>query len=96
VGSTDILADPSAWPDDVIVMTLDRVGTSAGPNLRLFSTILGRTPGRRVYAAGGVRGVEDLFALSRLGAAGALVASSLHDGCLTRADLARIESPPRA
>jgi phosphoribosylformimino-5-aminoimidazole carboxamide ribotide isomerase len=38
--------------------------------------------GRRIYAAGGVRGPEDVAHLARIGAAGALVASAIHDGQL--------------
>jgi phosphoribosylformimino-5-aminoimidazole carboxamide ribotide isomerase len=93
LGAIDALARPSAWPDDVIVMTLARVGAGAGPDASRIAAVLAAAGERRVYAAGGVRGADDLHALRRLGAAGALVASSLHDGRLTCADLARIALP---
>ena len=86
----DALAQPSAWPDDVIVMTLARVGTDAGPDSSRIAAVLAAAGERRVYAAGGVRGADDLHTLRRLGAAGALVASSLHDGRITPADLALV------
>lgn len=93
LGATDTLERPSAWPDDVIVMTLARVGSDAGPDIGRLARVLAAAAGRRVYAAGGVRGADDLETLQRLGVAGALVASSLHDGRLTAADLARIALP---
>lgn len=90
LGSVDVLGRPQSWPDDVVVMTLARVGAGAGPDWPRLRQIVAMARGRRVYAAGGVRGIDDLRALQRLGAAGALVASSLHDGRLTAADLARV------
>jgi phosphoribosylformimino-5-aminoimidazole carboxamide ribotide isomerase len=78
------------WPRRIIVMTLARVGANAGPDLPRVAEFVQRAQGRRVYAAGGVRGVEDLRVLERAGAAGALVATALHDGRLTRDDLTRL------
>ena len=43
--------------------------------------------GTEVYAAGGVRDAADLRALAAAGIAGALVASSLHNGRITAEDL---------
>ena len=42
-----------------------------------------------VDAAGGVRDARDLAQLERIGVAGALVATALHDGALKGADLDR-------
>ena len=78
---------PKLWPHQVIVMTLTRVGVSAGPDFARVSQIIERAGDRRVFAAGGVRGADDLERLEAIGAAGALVATALHDGALTRADL---------
>jgi Histidine biosynthesis protein len=46
---------------------------------------------RLVYAAGGVRDADDLAALARVGIAGALVASCLHNGKLAGAQIARLQ-----
>ena len=51
-----------------------------------------RAPDVRLYAAGGLRGAFDLMRLEQEGMSGVLVASALHDGRLTGADLA---APPR-
>jgi phosphoribosylformimino-5-aminoimidazole carboxamide ribotide isomerase len=78
---------PELWPEDLIVMTLARVGSGQGPDLEALGDVLARAPGRRVWAAGGVRGPEDLSALRRLGCAGVLVATALHDGRLGAEEL---------
>jgi phosphoribosylformimino-5-aminoimidazole carboxamide ribotide isomerase len=84
-GPPALLATPMLWPARVIVMTLDRVGSRCGPDLVRLRGIA--TSGRKTYAAGGVRDAEDLRALAKAGIAGALIASSLHNGHLTGADL---------
>jgi len=84
IGPADAHADSAFWPDRVIVMTLARVGADAGPDLDRLEGVLSLAGARRVYAAGGVRGADDLTALEKLGVAGALVASALHDGRLSR------------
>jgi phosphoribosyl isomerase A len=89
-GPQDILVDPSAWPARVIAMTLARVGSGAGPDVERLIGIARIAPGRRIYAAGGVRDAADLAALAHAGIAGALVATALHDGRLGRAEIAAI------
>ena len=71
-------------------MTLARVGSGAGPDLTRLAAIQSVAGGRELYAAGGVRDASDLSALKRAGAAGALIATALHDGRLGRADLEAI------
>lgn len=89
-GPPSLLRDPSLWPRDVIVMTLARVGSGAGPDLQRLGHVRKATPDRRIYAAGGVRDAADLAALKKASVAGALVASCLHDGRLTPSDLERL------
>ncbi|HLH88484.1 MAG TPA: HisA/HisF-related TIM barrel protein [Xanthobacteraceae bacterium] len=86
-GPQAILDAASAWPTRVIVMTLARVGSGAGPDVDRLAAVRAVAPGRRIYAAGGVRDGADLAALAAAGIAGALVATSLHDGRLRRADI---------
>jgi len=69
------------------VMTLDRVGSRSGPDLERLHAVKAIAQARAIYSAGGVRDTTDLFALASAGIAGALVASSLHDGRITNADL---------
>jgi phosphoribosylformimino-5-aminoimidazole carboxamide ribotide isomerase len=86
-GPSDILDDTSVWPARVIAMTLARVGSGAGPDVERLSEVRRIAPGRRVYAAGGVRDAADLAALAHAGIAGALVATALHDGRLGRIEI---------
>ena len=76
---------PALWPATIIVMTLDRVGAAAGPDLALLARLRARAPDRAWIGAGGIRDREDLRAAAATGAAGWLVASALHDKSLTGA-----------
>jgi phosphoribosylformimino-5-aminoimidazole carboxamide ribotide isomerase len=90
-GPAELLDDTSAWPRRLIVMTLAQVGSGAGPDAARIAEIRARAPERSIYAAGGVRNASDLATLQQLGVAGALVATSLHDGRLGGTDIARID-----
>lgn len=80
-GPRAILDHPQCWPRRVVAMTLARVGSGAGPDLAKLEAINALAgPERAVYAAGGVRDSSDLETLRARGIAGALVATSLHDG----------------
>ena len=70
-------------------MTLERIGLGDGPDFMTLAAIKARAGERDLFAAGGVRGAEDLAALARTGVAGALMASALHDGRLAPRDFAR-------
>jgi HisA/HisF family protein len=95
-GPEEILAEPKRWPRRVIVMSLARVGSRVGPDLERLAAVGSIAEGREIYAAGGVRGAADLFMLKAAGAAGALVATALHEGRVVKADLEAIEkSSPR-
>jgi phosphoribosylformimino-5-aminoimidazole carboxamide ribotide isomerase len=89
-GPSELLANAHVWPQRVIVMTLHRVGSDAGPDFARLHAI--KPAAREIYAAGGVRDADDLQALADAGIAGVLVASSLHNGRLTGADLRRLET----
>ena len=89
-GPHEILAEPALWPQRVIVMTLARVGSGAGPDLKRLAAIRSIAGGREIYAAGGVRDTADLSALKAAGAAGALIASALHERRVVGADLEAI------
>ena len=91
LGPAELLSDAALWPDRVIAMTLAKVGSGAGPDLGRLRSIKDRAGNRDVFAAGGVRGPEDIAALSDAGIAGALVATALHDGRLTKDFLRSLE-----
>ena len=89
-GDEALLLDSSIWPGRVIVMTLARVGMGKGPDITRLTDIAARAGPRRVYAAGGVRGLDDLRASRNAGAQGALIATALHTGQIKTGDLEEI------
>ena len=90
LGPVALLSDAADWPRKIIAMTLARVGSANGPDLNRLAAIKAAAPDKLIYAAGGVRDPADLAALQHAGIEGALVASSLHNGKLTGAQLARL------
>jgi phosphoribosylformimino-5-aminoimidazole carboxamide ribotide isomerase len=76
--------------DTMIAIDLARVGTNQGLDLMLMRELRDAVPDMVLMAGGGIRGVDDVKRLAELGGDGAIVASALHDGRLTGADLARI------
>jgi phosphoribosylformimino-5-aminoimidazole carboxamide ribotide isomerase len=82
---------------EVIVLDLARVGSKAGPDVALVRELHARFPDVELLAGGGVRHLDDLSALAEAGAAGALVATAIHNGALSRRASRGVprERPPR-
>jgi len=76
----------------LLLLELSRVGSRAGPAFEEASRILSRVS-IPLLVGGGVRGLDDLVRLRDMGVAGALVATSLHDGSLTPEDLKLLRRP---
>lgn len=75
----------------LIVLDLARVGGDGGTGTEdLCRGLASRHPGVEVVAGGGVRDVTDVRRLRECGAAGVLVASALHDGRITREQVAAL------
>jgi phosphoribosylformimino-5-aminoimidazole carboxamide ribotide isomerase len=68
---------------ELLVIDLARAGAGSGPPLAAVAELAAALPEVAIYAGGGVRDQADLRALESAGAAGALVATALHDGRLT-------------
>lgn len=96
LGSPELLGSDQNWPADVIVMSLSSVGTGNGPDLARLAQLRHIAHASRLYAAGGVRNMADLYALANAGAAGVLLASALHDGEINRDALAAFHAGHRA
>ncbi|MBQ0960682.1 nickel transporter [Ideonella sp. 4Y11] len=72
---------PALWLPTTIVMTLERVGSGAGPDLATLPALRRRAPQvQRWVGSGGVRDPADLSAGAAAGADAWLVASALHTG----------------
>jgi phosphoribosylformimino-5-aminoimidazole carboxamide ribotide isomerase len=70
----------------IILLDLDRVGTGRGANVKVLKEVLKKTEAR-VLIGGGIRGLQELEELRKLGVSGALVASALHNGKLKVGEL---------
>lgn len=87
LGAQSLLQNPELWPEKIIIMSLSRVGASAGPDFGRLAEFRAAWPNKRFIAAGGVRHAEDLRQLDALGMAGVLLASALHSGAVGREEL---------
>ena len=75
----------------MIVLDLADVGTSNGGQTEaLCRWLKAQYPQLFLICGGGVRGMDDLQKFKSIGASRVLVASALHDGRLTAADLAQL------
>lgn len=90
IGPPDLWDQAADWPSRIIAMTLARVGSGAGPDLARLDEVKAHARGREIFAAGGVRGGEDLLELARRGISGALVASALHERRIGRTEIAAV------
>jgi phosphoribosylformimino-5-aminoimidazole carboxamide ribotide isomerase len=70
----------------VIVLDLARVGSGEGVNMDFLKRIIEEI-GVDVSVGGGVRNTNDLLELRKLGVSGVLIATALHNGKISVADL---------
>jgi phosphoribosylformimino-5-aminoimidazole carboxamide ribotide isomerase len=74
----------------LLLLDLGRVGTGCGVDLGLLESLRSRLPDIRLLAGGGVLTRRDLERMRDAGCDGALVASAIHNGRLSAADLAAV------
>ncbi|MGH8549628.1 MAG: HisA/HisF-related TIM barrel protein [Methylococcales bacterium] len=89
LGPETLLENDRYWPERVIIMNLTSVGGENGPDWPRFETFRRTWPDRKFIAAGGVRDEDDLQRLASLGFTGALIATSLHRGAVSRSAIER-------
>jgi HisA/HisF family protein len=89
-GPEPLLTQSASWPDRLIVMSLNRVGTGEGPDFARLKDVLGKADARAIYTAGGVRNADDLKRAKDEGACGALIATALHSGAITQKEIAAL------
>lgn len=82
LGDPALLVNTWLWPGEIIVMSLDRVGSQLGPDLERIQELQTLNPDHDYYAAGGIRHDRDLQNLADIGINGALLATALHDQTL--------------
>ena len=74
----------AAGAGTVLVIDVAQVGLSTGPDVERLRAIRAAIPGAALLAGGGVRHGDDLDRLAECGCDGALVATALHDGRLSK------------
>lgn len=89
-GPPELLTDTQYWPKNVILMSLAHVGANQGTNLELLTQFKAHAASFNLYAAGGIRNLDDLIMLKQAGIQGALVASALHTRQITADELNRL------
>jgi phosphoribosylformimino-5-aminoimidazole carboxamide ribotide isomerase len=87
-GHADWFNSSQFWPKNIIVMTLNRVGSQLGPDFEKLTDLRRNYPDKTIIAAGGIRDLADLQQLKHLGIDAVLIASALHNGRLSANDLA--------
>jgi phosphoribosylformimino-5-aminoimidazole carboxamide ribotide isomerase len=78
LGCADLETNTDLWPENIILMSLAQVGANQGTNLELLEKFKHYSKEFNLYAAGGVRNIDDVSTLKPLGIYGALIASALH------------------
>ncbi len=91
-GPKELVEKSGLWPQQIIIMTLGRVGNNAGPDFERLSFFCEKYPGKDFVAAGGVRNEMDLMNLKKMGIDYALIASSLHSGEVTAEVIVRLQA----
>ena len=82
LGLSSWFINSSLWSKHLLIMNLDYVGSQFGPDTAKLIEYVTKFPDKKIYAAGGVRNNTDLINLKRIGVAGVLLASALHQGGL--------------
>lgn len=91
-GPPALLQDSKYWPNELIVMSLSKVGSQSGPDLEKLKHLKEMSPQTKIYAAGGIRDLGDLNTLKSANIDGALIASAIHNGNLSQTDLIKAQA----
>ena len=92
LGAEHLFTSSALWPKNIIIMTLQRVGSDTGPDFRKLQHFIHTHPNHTIIAAGGIRDVADIIELRKLGITSALLASALHSGAINTAELHKIHT----
>lgn len=90
LGDNDILNNPEAWQQNVIVMALNRVGSNTGPDIELASTIKQQNTDKIIYLAGGIANFSHIESIKQKNIDGALIATSIHSGKISANEMKNI------
>lgn len=92
VSATDLVSTLHQYVGEglrhLLCTDINRDGTFGGPNLHLYTMLRHTAPDLLIQASGGVRDLNDVRAVRRLGCAGVIVGKALLDGRIHPDDLA--------
>jgi phosphoribosylformimino-5-aminoimidazole carboxamide ribotide isomerase len=71
----------------VLCTDISRDGAMTGPNIELYAQLIGKYPQIQLQASGGVRDINDLKALDRIGVPAAISGRALLDGKIESTEL---------
>ncbi len=92
LGANVLFNHPSWWTKKTIVMTLARVGSDLGVDINKLKNYQQLNPTINWVASGGIRSIEDILVLKKIGVKYALCASALHNGMITTKNLENFQA----
>lgn len=66
---------------------IERDGTLLGPNFSIYRTIIKKFPNFNIIASGGVKNVQDLKKLEKIGVAGVIIGKAIYENKISLEDL---------
>jgi phosphoribosylformimino-5-aminoimidazole carboxamide ribotide isomerase len=90
LGEARLFTDSALWSEQVIIMTLARVGSDTGVDNEKLCFYQQHYPQTEFIAAGGVRDIADVHQLKAIGINSVLVASALHTKAIGKVDIANL------
>ena len=92
MGAKSLFSRQDLWPENIMIMTLPRVGSNLGPDFDRLTAFSKQYPQHNIIAAGGVRDTEDLDTLNQLRIQHVLVATALHNGTISPDDITSLQA----
>jgi len=71
----------------ILCTDIARDGALAGPNLRLYETLAHQFPTLRIQASGGIRNIDDLNQIRKIGIPSAICGRALLDGSISKSEV---------
>ena len=82
-GPKELIENSALWPQNIIIMTLSRVGNNKGADIEKLKSYRKKFPEKNFIAAGGIQNESDLTKLEKIDISQTLIASAIHSGKLT-------------
>jgi len=92
LGSEELFNKQDLWPSQIILMMLARVGSSQGVDLDKLIYYQQLNPSIEFIASGGIRSIDDVFALKRIGIKKVLCATALHNKMISSTEIQKLEA----